>query len=213
MYKFRSTDNLVISAFISTVTVSYFVNYTTVVFSLKALTSGALSPIGPTLGNYLLDEEDGSKREKVFLLNTFVCYVLALIIVIPMVVLVWDFIIWRFGENMVLETVCNIVLSLVLVRYLGIADVLIGTVVSQIIFWIGRSGVVYKECLKVGWGRYAGYLVRNIYFIIAAVAMDFVVQYAYGQMRIRNVLIKFIVGGVAFRTFDCCDDSFNLWTA
>ena len=233
---YSSTDNLVISACISTVTVGYFVNYTTVVSSLKALTGSALSPIIPTLGSHLLDEEDGSEREKVFLLNTFVRYILALMIVIPMAVLVRDFIIWWVGVDMVLGesivillcidlyihlvhgaaadfinsaglfrsdkyievlgAVCNVVLSLLLVKPLGIAGVLIGTVVSQGVFWVGRSGVVYRECLKVGWGRYVRYWVRNIGFMTAAVVMGGIVQYVYGQIQIRNALVKFIAGGV-----------------
>ncbi len=233
---YNSTDNLVISAFVSTVTVGYFVNYTTITSGLKALSSSILSPIVPVLGSHLLDEEDGDKRERVLALNTFARYLLALSTVVPMSVLAGDFIIWWVGEDMVLGNavvlllcmdlyihlvhgaasdfinsaglfrsekyvemlgaLCNIVMSVVLVRYWGIAGVLIGTVVSQIVFWIGRSAVVYRECLKVGAGRYVRYWLWNLYFILAAVLMACVVRLVYAQVHIPNVLVRFIAGGV-----------------
>ena len=81
---YSSTDNLVISAFVSTVHVGFLVNYTTITTSLKTLTNSILSPIIPILGNHLLDEKNNMKREKLFFLNTFVRYMMALMIVIPM---------------------------------------------------------------------------------------------------------------------------------
>lgn len=233
---YNSTDNLVISAFVSTVSVGFFVNYTTITTSLKTLTSSALSPIIPILGNHLLDEKEKYKREKIFALNTFVRYLITLVIVIPTGVLIDDFITWWVGEEMVLSeaivillcadfyihlvhsasmdfinsaglfksdkyievlgAVCNIVVSLILVQYLGIEGVLVGTVVSQVVFWIGRSIIVYKECLHLGVRSYLKYWLKNGYFIVLAVAITIGVYFVYGKIKIENVFVRFITGGI-----------------
>lgn len=233
---YSSTDNLVISAFVSTVSVGFFVNYTTVTTSLKTLTSSVLSPIIPTLGNYLLDEKDTKKREKIFFLNTFVRYLMALAIVIPMGILMDDFVICWVGEGMLLSkyvvlllcmdmyihlvhsasmdfissaglfksdkyieamgALCNIVTSLVLVRFLGIEGVLVGTVCSQIVFWFGRSAIVYKECLKLGIKEYVRYWVKNIFYIFITIAIAFLAYEVYKNISLQNVLLRFIAGGV-----------------
>lgn len=231
-----STDNLVISSFVSTISVGFFVNYTTVTTSLKTLTTSALSPIIPILGNHLLDEQNNSKREQLFYLNTFVRYLIALVIVIPMGVLMDDFISIWVGRNMLLDksivillcldfyihlvhsatcdfingaglfksdkyiealgAVCNIVTSIILVHHLGIAGVLVGTVISQMVFWIGRSIIVYKECLHLGIREYVQYWVKNVFYIVIAVAITALVLFVYNRASISNMLMRFIVGGI-----------------
>ena len=233
---YSSTDNLVISAFVSTISVGFFVNYTTITTSLKTLTNSALSPVIPILGNHLLDERDTNKREKVFFLDTYVRYFITLMIVIPTGVLIDDFISWWVGKEMVLSNsivillcmdfyihlvhsasvdfinsaglfksdkyiealgaACNIVTSLIFVQYFGIEGVLIGTVVSQIVFWIGRSIIVYRECLHLGIRSYLRYWMKNLYYIIIAVVITAIVMVLYKKIKIANVLIRFIVGGI-----------------
>ena len=233
---YSSTDNLVISSFVSTISVGFFVNYTTITASLKTLTNSALSPVIPILGNHLLDEEDSRKREQLFYLNTFVRYLIALMIVIPVGVLIDDFISMWVGQNMLLDksvvillcldfyihlvhsatcdfingaglfksdkyiealgAVCNIVTSIILVQHLGIAGVLVGTVISQMVFWIGRSIIVYKECLHLGIREYARYWVKNVFYILVAVAITALVLFVYSKVVIANMLVRFIIGGI-----------------
>ncbi len=233
---YSSTDNLIISAFVSTISVGFFVNYTTITTSLKTLASSALSPIIPVLGNHLLEERDANKREKIFFLDTYVRYFIALMIVIPTGVLINDFITWWVGNEMVLSnsivillcmdfyihfvhsasvdfinsaglfgsdkyiealgTACNIVTSLIFVKYFGIEGVLIGTVVSQVVFWIGRSIIVYKGCLHLGIRNYLRYWMKNLCYIIVAIVITEIVLILYKKIMIVNVLIRFIVGGI-----------------
>ena len=63
-YIYDSTDNLVISVVINTVTVGFFTNYKTITKSLKILTTSMLAPITPIIGRLLVD--DGSNKEKRF---------------------------------------------------------------------------------------------------------------------------------------------------
>ncbi|MEG2929816.1 MAG: hypothetical protein RR846_09765, partial [Oscillospiraceae bacterium] len=48
----------------------------------------------------------------------------------------------------IMAAVTNLGLSIILVQYFGITGVVIGTVVSQLFFWIGRLRVVYTELIK-----------------------------------------------------------------
>lgn len=233
---YNSTDNLVISSFVSTISVGFFVNYTIITSSLKTLTNSVLSPVIPSLGNHLLDEQDSSKREQLFYLNTFVRYLIAMSLVIPMGVLMEDFISMWVGKNMLLNksivillcldfyihlvhgatcdfinsaglfksdkyiealgAVCNIVTSIILVQYFDIVGVLIGTIISQMIFWIGRSIIVYKECLHLGLWKYIRYWVRNVFYVMVAVAVTALVLFVYSKVTITYMLVRFIVGGI-----------------
>lgn len=232
---YSSTDNLVISAFVSTLRVGFFVNYTIITSSLKTLANSILSPIIPILGNHLLDERDNLQREKLFFLNTFVRYLIALVIVIPTGILMDDFITWWVGKEMVLRkgvdlllcmdfyihlvhsatmdfinsaglfkadkyieitgAVCNLIISLILVHYLGIEGVLIGTVVSQLVFWVGRSLIVYRECLRLGKKSYIRYWGKNLYYILAAALIALVADTVYRQLEVSNVFVRVVLGG------------------
>lgn len=237
---YSSTDNLVISAFVSTVSVGFFVNYTTITTSLKTLTSSALSPIIPILGNHLLDAKDTNKREQIFFLDTFIRYFIALMIVIPTAILIDDFITWWVGKEMILDhsivillcidfyihlvhsasmdfinsaglfksdkyiealgALCNIVTSLILVQHLGIEGVLIGTVVSQVVFWVGRSIIVYRECLHLGVRNYLRYWIKNLCYIIVATVTTAVAHYIYIKIYIKSIIIRFILGGIVLES-------------
>lgn len=234
-YIYTSTDNLVISAAISTISVGYLVNYTTITTSLKTLTNSILSPIIPIIGNYLVEEVNQSKREHVLRLYTFVRYLIALIIVVPTVILIDSFVAVWVGSDMILErsivillgidfyihivhsatvdfingagmfrddkyveiagAITNIVLSIVLVCLVGITGVLIGTVVSQIIFWIGRSAIVYFRCLNLSFKNYLSYWIENVIYIFIAAVLICLLSVIYDYLPIKHRLFKFIVGG------------------
>ena len=95
-----------------------------------------------------------------------------------------------------LGAVCNIVTSIILVQYFDIVGVLIGTIISQMIFWIGRSIIVYKECLHLGLWKYIRYWVRNVFYVMVAVAVTALVLFVYSKVTITYMLVRFIVGGI-----------------
>lgn len=242
-FVYNSTDNLVISSFVSTVSVGYFTNYTMIMTCLKALTKSMFSPIVPILGNFLLDENDGQKREDIFFLNTFVRYLIASIIVIPTFILIDDFIFWWIGKNMllnnhivflicidfyihlvhsstmdfinsaglfktdkyieVLGALCNITISLILVNYIGITGVLVGTVISQLIFWIGRSIIVYKQCLNLGYKSYIIYWTKNISYILVTIILVLILSILYKYLHIQNMFLQLIIGGIICEIIVC----------
>lgn len=61
-----------------------------------------------------------------------------------------------------LGAISNITLSIVFVVNLGVEGVLIGTAISQVIFWVGRSAVVYKRIFGIGRTAYAKYVLKNV---------------------------------------------------
>lgn len=65
-YIYSSTDNLIISAFISTVQVGFLNNYTMIVSQIRTLVNSLLTPLVPALGNSIAAGEDGNRQMKVF---------------------------------------------------------------------------------------------------------------------------------------------------
>ncbi|WP_097003407.1 lipopolysaccharide biosynthesis protein [Lacrimispora amygdalina] len=234
-YIYTSTDNLIISAFVGTSMVTWFVNYTTITNSIKNLTNSILSPLIPIIGSYLVDEYDNKKKEETFLIYTHIRYILAMILVVPFFLLIDDFIVMWVGNEYVmpravpillgvdfyihlvhsatadfingaglfrmernieiLGATTNILSSLILVGFWGIPGVLIGTVISQMIFWIGRSWVVYRFCLKQNIGRYLKYWWRNMIYAFILVGTVFICTRASDYLSISNKLVRFLMVG------------------
>jgi len=58
--------------------------------------------------------------------------------------------------------VINIVVSVMCAKYMGIAGIMLGTVVGHLGFWIGRAKVVYSEYLSESIWKYAGKQIINL---------------------------------------------------
>lgn len=70
-YVYSSTDNLIISVCINTVSVGLIGNYKLLIQGLMRLANGVFSPIGPIIGNLLL-EENNSRKEEIFRTYNFI---------------------------------------------------------------------------------------------------------------------------------------------
>lgn len=185
-YIYGSTDNLVISSFISTLSVGYLSSYKYVTSCLMSIVYYMMIPIQPMIGNYLVDEDLESSR-RLFRNYTFVRYFLAMLLLVPAVCLADNFVaVWIGAENlmppmityllvadtyvsivygptgeyinarglfekekkvMLLAAFLNITLSIAGTFVLGIYGVLLGTVVCQIVLWIGKSTIVFRNIL------------------------------------------------------------------
>lgn len=236
-YVYKSTDNIIISAFISTVSVGYLSNYTVVTKSMRALLVSALNPVIPAIGNYLIEDDSNAGREEMFLLYSHIRYLIAFFTIIPIVLLIDNFICIWIGKNMILEqsltilisvdlyidfvhsstcdfitsaglfkeekyvevvgAIINIATSLLLVRVIGIQGVLLGTVVSQIVFWLGRSVILYRKCLKESWLHFFEYWIRNIlyfiFFTICCLIGKMIIGLIEGNGGICHFITKAIV--------------------
>ena len=236
IYIYSSTDNLVVSSIVGTVSVGYMVNYTTIISSLKTLTNSILNPITPIIGNMLALEKSDEKSESVFRMYTYIRFVIACCIITPIIVLIQSFIevwigknyllsiaiVWLYGmdlyihivhsalcdfingsglfkENRNIEIVgaiCNVVVSISLAYFIGLEGVLIGTIISQSLFWIGRSIVAYRNCFLTSKGRLLGYWITNIIYIVVFVGICCILTLAYTYIDLSFFPLRFILGGL-----------------
>lgn len=154
-YLYKSSDNLVISKFVDTVSVGYLGNYTTITSALKSFALAVMSTMGPILGNKAVNKEDSESLKKAFRFYDFMLYVIAMAIVIPEYVLLKGFVSYVWGADYVMSDV--IAILLIIDQYLVLVQDCNGVMLSV----VGR----FKE-LKVADGTAA---ILNLIISIALV--------------------------------------------
>lgn len=102
-YIYSSTDNMVISTVISTVTVGYLVNYTMLISQLKILLNAMLAPIVPYIGQRLSLSSNQKSNLIAFKVYSHVRYICACLVIVPTFVLIDTFIGFSYGEQYVLN--------------------------------------------------------------------------------------------------------------
>lgn len=237
-YIYSSTDSIIISSILGTVSVGYLVNYTTIINSIKAFTISILRPITPIIGKLLAEESDSEKNEKIFRSYTYIRYMIACVTIIPAIALTqsficsWvgekyllsDIIVWLYGLDLyihivhtslcdfitgsglfradrnieIIGAVSNLLVSLILVYIFGMPGVLVGTVVSQVVFWICRSVVVYKNCFAEVKNGLLKYWTSNVIYISIFMIMSFLLTMLYRICNFGSFFVRFIVCGICF---------------
>lgn len=61
----------------------------------------------------------------------------------------------------IMSAVSNIVVSVILQQYIGISGIMLGTIIGQIFFWIGRSKVVHEQIIKTQFSTYIKAQIRQ----------------------------------------------------
>lgn len=96
----------------------------------------------------------------------------------------------------VLETISNLVLSLILGNIFGISGVLIATITSMVIFeYFGRSYVIIKNKLKNNIFKYYG---KNLFFLAFTVISVFICNYVNNTLIYDNLLSWFLNSTLLF---------------
>lgn len=111
-YIYGATDNLIISAFISTVQVGYLGNYTMIFIRIKNILGSLSGPLIPALGNKVAMEQHGSQQMDTFRLLEQVYFWLAGMTLVPTYVLIDSFVGMFFGERFVLSGTILILLCI-----------------------------------------------------------------------------------------------------
>lgn len=101
-YVYGSTDNLIISMFISTVQVGFLNNYTMIINHIKNLMKSLSTPLIPALGNKVALEQGSERQLETFRLLEQVYFWLTGLAVVPIYVLADSFIQMYLGEQYVL---------------------------------------------------------------------------------------------------------------
>lgn len=102
-YIYGSTDNLIISIFISTVQVGLLNNYTMIISHIKTLMKSLSAPLIPALGNKVALEQSSKQQMEAFRLLEQVYFWLTGLAVVPVYVLADSFIRMYLGEQYVLS--------------------------------------------------------------------------------------------------------------
>lgn len=93
----------------------------------------------------------------------------------------------------VVGAVINVVASMVFVHFMGIEGVLFGTAISQVFFWIGRSGVVYFKIFRGKNEEYVGYIRMNLVWILVLCLSVILIKHVKEILVINNILLYIIV--------------------
>lgn len=101
-YIYGSTDNLIISMFISTVQVGFLNNYTMIITHIKSLMKSLTTPLIPALGNKVALEQTGEQQMDTFRLLEQVYFWMTGLAIVPVYVLADFFIQMFFGAEYVL---------------------------------------------------------------------------------------------------------------
>jgi O-antigen/teichoic acid export membrane protein len=107
-YVYGSTDNIVVSVIISSASVGYLTNYTTIIAQLKNLIGAFLNPIIPFIGQKMVNVKERSTDD--FYLYTEIRYVFFCIVGIPMLVLIKTFVSFCYGSQYIISDAMLILL-------------------------------------------------------------------------------------------------------
>lgn len=112
-YVYSSTDNMIISTFLSTATVGVLSNYKYITQSLKTLVNSAMSTIQPLLGNLLNSETSIDKSFLILKRYTFIRYLLAGSTTVPFIVIADIFVnIWTGSSSYIMGKSITILLAI-----------------------------------------------------------------------------------------------------
>lgn len=235
-YIYDSTDNLLISMFISTIQVGFLNNYTMVISHIKNLLRSLSSPLVPAIGNLVAVEEDTAQQVEKFQLLEQGFFWLTGMAVVPVYVLTDFFITIYLGEAYILPeailfflcmdlyihiiqdpclcflsanglfkvrrnisivgAIVNIVVSALLIRPFGMAGILAGTAVSQVFYWIARSVVAIRGCLKQSWRVFSIYWLKQAAMLGVIVAAVWLGRNMTQHLYVVNSVLTFIVCGI-----------------
>nr|WP_318706697.1 oligosaccharide flippase family protein [uncultured Treponema sp.] len=114
-YIYSSTDNLIISIFIGTVSVGLYSNYVMIVAALKILVDSISGQIAPFIGASYANDKNTDRNLNILNLYTFVKFILAGLVTIPLFVLIDSFIGFWLGNDFIIP----------LIKYLIVVDLYI----------------------------------------------------------------------------------------
>lgn len=235
-FVYFNTDNIVISSFLGAVSVTYFGNYTGITSALRNVADLGIRQVEPFLGHIYAEDNSTERNYPLFLMNTFVRFIISGMLIIPSFVLMNNFITWWIGEKYILSNfflilLCsdfylfivhralsdyiaitgsynyernisligafvNLSTSIILVHFIGLEGILLGTVISEIVFWIGRSYIVFYKIFKVDVKSIFIYIVKNICYIAIVLLTVTITVFINHLFELNSFIIDFILKGV-----------------
>ena len=235
-YVYKSTDNVVISAFSNAANVGYLSNYTLISTNIKNVTIQFLNSFTPMIGRKLNEYETCEGKRELFYKYDQICYVFAVAVCVPCYVLIESFISNCWGAEFLMDpsirillviemyiylassgngvfivtsgkfkllknvetvgAVLNLIISLVLVNFIDVDGVLLGTIISAFVQWVVRSYGVCTDILKYNKKNYIIWMLRELYKIILMVFSIGMCLFLNHVFAFKLYLTEFFVMGV-----------------
>lgn len=106
----------------------------------------------------------------------------------------------------ILQAIINLVISLVLVKCIGIAGVIIGTICSTIMFpTLSKPYIIYKNVFKKSvFKYYIEYIAQSTLMLIVCVIINTIFRTINIENSIGNFLVMGIIGSVVFNVIYIC---------
>lgn len=99
----------------------------------------------------------------------------------------------------IIEGILNLMLSLVLVRYIGIDGVIIGTIASNIcIILLAKPILVFKECFKKKWSVYLKILINYLVLMLITICFSEIIILKFIKLENINSWLKWIFMTIKF---------------
>ena len=236
-YVYTSTDNLVISYFLQTITVGFYSNYIVIHSALRMLGASVLSQIAPFVGKKYAECKDSNVHKSIIWNSSFICFLMAGMFVVPFYLLADQFIQSWLGNDYVLpmvivflcidlyieiqqSTYClyfgaaglfaedkkisiigavvNIVGSVIMVQIFGLCGVILGTVLSQCVYWILRGKSILKGLFNVESLYIKKIIFINLIYIavlcLSVILLKYILQCVY--VDFSAYIICFVVQGL-----------------
>ncbi len=96
----------------------------------------------------------------------------------------------------IVGAICNLLFSILFVFKFGVVGVLGGTIVSQMVFWAGRSWVVYHKCIRGIQYAYVKYWSKIVYYLLVITTSLMISKFIISYLNYTNLLIAIIVKGI-----------------
>jgi O-antigen/teichoic acid export membrane protein len=135
-YVYSSTDNILISVFVNTLSVGLLGNYTQILIQLKTVINNAFISTKPIIGHFLATDADLDHTYQILKNYTFLRFVIVVLLFVPSFVLCDSFISIWLGQNYVL----SIAISLLLVT-----DIFIHFVHGALVDYIAGLGYFRQD--------------------------------------------------------------------
>lgn len=198
-YLVFSTDNILISTFISVKAVGIYSNYTMIINQLASLLSPIVNGIGASVGN-LIATEDKNKTYNIFKVSFLISFWIYSFATIVLFILLEDFVVWWIGDNYLLSK--SILIVVLINFYLNGMQNAIGTFKNKAgLFVQDRYIMVFNGILNLiaslvfikCFGFIGVFLGTTISTLITVFWTQPVVVYKYLFKRsVRNYFQKYI---------------------
>ena len=92
-----------------------------------------------------------------------------------------------------ISAIMNIIISIILVNFIGLAGVIIGTLITDIYIWIVRTHQMVKKYFNQ---KYTIYILKILKYVISTVISLFIAMFVCEKIHINNLLLEIIIKGI-----------------